>query len=146
MLVNGLKMPKKVVSSKLTTNVNSNVVDLIMKTRERRQLKLFWCFIGNFQYIYYITVQFLFQILCNYLRGTISGWCFTSLPTEIIRKPNPAITYLFKVNNRNTRTRCDIYSKLTIKTPERHQSRCFDVFIVNFKHISQLVLVFLLLT
>ena len=41
MLVNGLKMPKKVVSSKLTTNVNSNVVDLIMKTRERRQLKLF---------------------------------------------------------------------------------------------------------
>ena len=41
MLVNGLKMPKKVASSKLTTRVNINVVDLIMKTRERRQLKLF---------------------------------------------------------------------------------------------------------
>ena len=27
--------------------------------------------------------------------------------------------YLFKVNNRNTRTRCEICSKLTIKTPER---------------------------
>ena len=26
--------------------------------------------------------------------------------------------YLSKVNNRNTRTRCEIYSKLTIKTPE----------------------------
>ena len=29
--------------------------------------------------------------------------------------------YLFKVNNKNTRKRCEIYSKLTIKTPEwRH--------------------------
>ena len=26
--------------------------------------------------------------------------------------------YLFKVNNRNTRAGCEIYSKLTIKTPE----------------------------
>ena len=31
----------------------------------------------------------------------------------------PAGIYLFKVNNRNTRTRCKICSKLTIKTPER---------------------------
>ena len=29
--------------------------------------------------------------------------------------------YLFKVSNRNTRTRCEICSKLTIKTPERRQ-------------------------
>ena len=27
--------------------------------------------------------------------------------------------YLFKVNDRNTRKRCEICSKLTIKTPER---------------------------
>ena len=33
---------------------------------------------------------------------------------------NPAGNYIFKVNNRNTRTRCEICSKLTIKTPERH--------------------------
>ena len=32
---------------------------------------------------------------------------------------NPAGIYLLKVNNRNTRTRCVICSKLTIKTPER---------------------------
>ena len=31
---------------------------------------------------------------------------------------NAAGNYLFKVNNRNTGTRCEIYSKLTIKTPE----------------------------
>ena len=40
----------------------------------------------------------------------------------------------------------EIYSKLTIGTPERYQWRRSDVFIVNFKHISHLVLVFLLLT
>ena len=32
---------------------------------------------------------------------------------------HPAGNYMFKVNNRNTRTRCEICSKLTIKTPER---------------------------
>ena len=30
----------------------------------------------------------------------------------------PANIYLFKVNNRNIRKRCGIYSKSTIKTPE----------------------------
>ena len=54
--------------------------------------------------------------------------------------------YMFKVNNRNNRTRCEICSKLTIKTPERRQWRRSGVFIVNFEHISHLVLVFLLLT
>ena len=52
---------------------------------------------------------------------------------------NPVGIYLFKVNNRITRTRCEICSKLTIKIS-------FDVFIVNFEHISRLVLLFLLLT
>ena len=41
----------------------------------------------------------------------------------------PAGIYLFKVINRNTRARCEIYSKLTIKTPERRRP---GVFIVNF--------------
>ena len=31
--------------------------------------------------------------------------------------------YMFKVNNSNTRTRSEIYSKLTIKTPEWHEWR-----------------------
>ena len=39
-----------------------------------------------------------------------------------------------------------MYSKLTIKTPERRNGRHFDVFIFNFEHISYLFLVFLLLT
>ena len=42
----------------------------------------------------------------------------------------PVDIYLLKVNNRNTRTRCEICSKLTIKTSERRQWR---VSIVNFE-------------
>ena len=53
---------------------------------------------------------------------------------------------MFKVNNRNSGTRCEICSKLTIKTPERHHWHRSCVFIVKFQHISHLVLVFLLLT
>ena len=30
----------------------------------------------------------------------------------------PVDNYMFEVNNRNTRTRCEICSELTIKTPE----------------------------
>ena len=51
----------------------------------------------------------------------------------------PASIYLPKVNNRNTRTRCEICS-------QRRQQRHSIVFIVNFEHISHLVLVLLLLT
>ena len=53
---------------------------------------------------------------------------------------------MFKVNNRNTRARSEICSRLTIKTPERRQLSPSDVFIVNFEYISQLFLVFPLLT
>ena len=54
--------------------------------------------------------------------------------------------YIFKVNNRNTRTRCEICSKLTIKIPKRRHWRRSGIFIVNFERISHLVLMFLLLT
>ena len=58
----------------------------------------------------------------------------------------PAGNYMFKVNSRNTRTRCEICSKVTIQTQERRHWRRSGVFIVNFEHISHLALVFLLLT
>ena len=57
-----------------------------------------------------------------------------------------AYNCMFKVNNRNARTRCQICFKLTIKKKERHKWRCSGVFIVNSEHISHLVLMFLLLT
>ena len=45
--------------------------------------------------------------------------------------------YLLKVNNRNTRTRCEIFSKLTIKLQERRRRRS-GIFVVNFENISHL--------
>ena len=57
----------------------------------------------------------------------------------------PAFTCLKLIEARSTRTRCEICSKLTMKIPERRQWRRSGIFIVNFEHISHLVLVFLLL-
>ena len=44
--------------------------------------------------------------------------------------------YLLEVNNKNTKKRCEMCSKLTIKTPNS------GVFIVNSEHISHLFLAF----
>ena len=41
---------------------------------------------------------------------------------------NPVVIYIFKVNNRNTRTRYEMCSKLAIKKPDRHQ--------VNFEQVN----------
>ena len=57
---------------------------------------------------------------------------------------SPAGIYLLKVNNRNTRKSSEICSKLIIKTPYRRHWYRSGVY-VNFEHISDLVLVFLLL-
>ena len=57
----------------------------------------------------------------------------------------PVANYMFKVNNRNTGTGCEVCSKLTVKTPEQRYWNRSGVFVVNFEHILHLVLVFLLL-
>ena len=63
----------------------------------------------------------------------------------------PAGHYMFKVNNRNTTTRCKICSNLTMQTPEWRQwcrscvyicclwtyfAPCSSVSIVNFQHVN----------
>ena len=73
---------------------------------------------------------------------------FASLNLDQIRHifTYPAKIYLLKINNRNTRKKCEICSKFTIKTPEWRQLRHSGAFIVSFEHISHRFLVFLLLT
>ena len=66
--------------------------------------------------------------------------------TLLQRDAFPANIYFFKVNNKNVRKKCEISSKLTMKTSDWRHRRRSDVFIVNFEHISRLLLVFLLLT
>ena len=66
--------------------------------------------------------------------------------TSVLCCYDPANIYLLKVKNRITKRRCELCPKLIIKIPEQHQWLCSVVFIVNFKHISHLFQVFLLLT
>ena len=46
------------------------------------------------------------------------GMCKTVHPKEK-EYPFPAKKYMLTAGNRNTRKRCEIYSKLTIESPER---------------------------
>ena len=53
--------------------------------------------------------------------------------------------YLINVTNRNTKNtkaRCQMSLKLTVRTPEWHQWHHSSVFVVNFQHISHIHLVF----
>ena len=59
---------------------------------------------------------------------------------------NPKCNYMFKVKKRNSWTRCEICSKLTIRTPEGRHGVVLVSLLLTFKHTSHLVLVFLLLT
>ena len=56
---------------------------------------------------------------------------------------SPANIYLFKVKNKNW---CEMFWNFTIKTSEQRQWCCNGVSIVNFEHISDLFLIFLLFT
>ena len=59
---------------------------------------------------------------------------------QILLNNVPPGIWLPKVNNRNPRAKCEIFSRLTIKTPERRHC----VFIVNFEHISHRSSVFII--
>ena len=55
---------------------------------------------------------------------------------------HPTSIYLFKVNNSNSRSMCDIWSKLIIKVLEQSHWRRSGVFIVCFERISFIVTLF----
>ena len=56
--------------------------------------------------------------LAKYLKGDNK---FYLLPRSWNCRTNPTSIYPLKVDNRNIRARCELWSKLTIKTPERSQ-------------------------
>ena len=129
-----------VLNTPLLTNKSHNIRK--RKTRSRVQFRI-W---NNF-------VRFKFYLLFKVKNKNIRSMFWISSKstiktTEFFKSTFliPAGNYMFKVNNRNTRTSCEICSKLTIKTPERRHWRRTGVFTVNFEHISELALVFLLLT
>ena len=96
----------------------------------------FPCHLFHFLYGMMLFERFcVYQKIFDLLRGYLQ-----------LRAIVPVGIYLLKVNDRNTRTRCEICSKLTIKTPVRRQWRLSGAFIINSEHISHLALVFLSLT
>ena len=78
---------------------------------------------------YFYTQCFLFRnhylnrlsrIIVSYVKAE-GNFCRNRLvitPLFFITAINPATIYLFKVNNRNTEKKCDICSKLNVKTLE----------------------------
>ena len=73
---------------------------------------------------------------------TLSNIYDKSYLAKIVDRFYPVSIYVLIVNNRNTRTRCEICSKLTMKSTERcypHYSGIsivnLSVSIVNFEHV-----------
>ena len=107
--------------------------------------------IGNYVLCIVIVVLILFSYDDKlteivYILQNATAPCYNIFFVTSCRRATQAGIYLLKNNNRNTRTRCEICSKFTIKTPGRRQWRRSAVFIANFEHISHLALVFLSLT
>ena len=73
------------------------------------------------------------------------SFCWIEHLQILIEAIQPAIT-CSKLTKETLEQRCEISSKLTMKTPERRHWCRSIVFIFNFEHISHLVLVFLSLT
>ena len=86
------------------------VVHLFMSEKVWQSLIL-WSALCRFHSLHHCHSLPLIAICCHSLSLDVPLVClFITIPAGI---------YLLKVNNRNTRTRCEICSKLTIKTPER---------------------------
>ena len=83
------------------------------------------------------------QTFDRVLNASLNVLCVISTSFNRLNRIN---NYMCKVNNRNTRTRLEICSKLTIKRLKRRHCCRSGVFIVNFEYISHPVSDFLLLT
>ena len=105
---------------------------------------ILWCFNINFDSCYVKNMPLLkYQKLCIFVFADKLLAINTKKYGNIeIYPPN---NYLFKTNNKNTKKRCKICLKSTIKTPERLLWRYSGVILANFEHNSHLFLVFLLL-
>ena len=77
--------------------------------------------------------------LIEFLNGCCHSFIYPDIHSSSSRQVH------FKVNNRNVRTSCEIFSKLTMKTPEQRQWCRSGISIVNLECISHFFIVFLLL-
>ena len=140
----------KLWTSQIWTLINNFIMVLIC-TKCAKLITLEKNIISVQQLLLCLPLFFVFssEVLNSGIKSCYDGVVFQVAVCEecfSIRLRCPVGNYMFKVNNRNIRAKCEICSKLTIKTPERCHWRRSGVFIVNFEHISYLALMFLLLT
>ena len=124
-----LKTPKKTINNQTSIKSLGNSLKTLwrppLKNFPTTSKKVFITFLGDH------------KVAGRYLRPGFSS-CRNTLHFD--HQPPwyahiPGTIYLFKVNNRSTRTMREICSKLTKKTPEWHHWCSSGVFIVNFKQI-----------
>ena len=86
---------------------------------------------------YLVLIDMLYSIFLTTLSATLRTYRQIVLDySHLFEFCFQANIYLFKVINRKIRKRCEICSKLTIKSPKRCHWRRSSVFIVNFANIS----------
>ena len=108
-----------------------SVTQYCSKSNQSRERSLYW-YLGSID-----LKSFCFLV---FEKITFSKWIYSHLYRFPIYIPQKSPLFL-EVNNRNTRTWCEICSMF--KPCQWHRSVAF---ILNFEHTSQLVLVLLLLT
>ena len=98
----------------------------------------FYCYVGTLPSSSRINANCIIKHCLKYAKIWVSS--NLSFPHKernensvLTRKNTPVGIYFLKVNNRNTKTKCEICSKLTIKITERRRS---NVSIVNFGHVN----------
>ena len=103
---------------------------LLLRSSLRSWINLIPALKITFSFNFKLTIPLTrcFLVFCRSISITKNHW------NKRNRRLNSTNIYLLKVNNRNTRKRCELYSKLTIKTPERRHWR--RIVNVNFEHIS----------
>ena len=92
-----------------------------MNLRDRAKLKAFFKETTYFSHV----TEYCNKLTSSFYRGPLNK----VRECQVEKCATPAGISLLKVNNRNTRTRCKICLKVTMKTPERRLS------IANFEHV-----------
>ena len=78
------------------------------------------------------------SMFTSWLLNTSNDWMdllFLWMPIHMLSINILADIYLLKINNRNTKTKCKIYSKLTIQTPKRRHLYS-SVSFVDFEQVN----------
>ena len=101
-----------------TTNTSNHSVPLHI-SRHYLNWCSFWALSKRWAFCFKSKLSEL--IICSLLQHVLLRNTFAS-HSQTQNSSIPVGIHLLKVNNRNTKTRCEICSKLTIKTPERRQA------------------------